>query len=193
MELTYGKKIGEYALDAACQSDLAQVIIVSRPQDGQVWLPLSFSEMVSKGRCTLTVCKEADKGMSYSIRHGLAEAEKSDPDGVMILLADQPFVSKEMINRLLESFCQNPRLDFIASSLSGIARPPIVFSRNLFATLKKLEGDQGARNILRNSELKGKLLEEKDETLFWDADTQEDVLRLKQKLKRMANMKELFT
>ena len=89
-------------------------------------------------------------GMSSSIKAGLAKLLKLDPeiDGVLITLMDQPLVTAEHLAGFIERF-RADRPNVIAAEYGGITGVPALFSRRLFDELLKLEGDQGARSIVR--------------------------------------------
>lgn len=66
--------------------------------------------------------------------------------------------------------------DFAAASFGGLARPPVVFSAAVFPLLCRLQGDQGARRLLREPGLRGITVAFADESLFIDIDTPEEYL-----------------
>lgn len=90
-------------------------------------------------------------GMSSSIRSGLARLIKIEPelDAVLISLCDQPFITSEMLNRFGEKFAATDAA-IIAAEYSDITGVPALFSRELFGELSRLEGDKGARDLIRD-------------------------------------------
>jgi molybdenum cofactor cytidylyltransferase len=91
-------------------------------------------------------------GMSSSIRTGLGKLLEIEPalDGVLISLCDQPKVSGEELNRFASTFSETGA-PMIAAAYGGTAGVPALFSRRLFDELSKLEGDKGARRLIRDS------------------------------------------
>lgn len=87
------------------------------------------------------------RGMGSSLRTG-AESVSSIASGVVILLADQPFVSADVINRLIEAAAADRRR-IVASAHRGVACPPAYFPRRFFPELTALEGDRGARSVIQ--------------------------------------------
>lgn len=67
---------------------------------------------------------------------------------VLILLADQPLISDRYLRRLLQRAEAAPDA-IIASEFSDKLGPPVLFPRRFFAQLARLDGDQGARSVLR--------------------------------------------
>lgn len=90
-------------------------------------------------------------GMSSSIKIGLAKLAEIAPeiDAVLISLCDQPYVTAEMLNRFGEKFAASCA-SVIAAKYNGIAGVPALFSRELFGELSRLEGDKGARDLIRS-------------------------------------------
>lgn len=89
-------------------------------------------------------------GMSSSIKTGLAQLIERSPDidAVLISLCDQPFVTAEMLNRFVEKFAAG-RAVVVAAKYNGVAGVPALFSRELFGELSRLDGDKGARDLIR--------------------------------------------
>lgn len=86
------------------------------------------------------------EGMSSSIRAGVARVVP-EAVGITLLLADQPFVTPSIIDRLLaEAVRQGRRI--AAFSYRGVVGPPAYFDRTLFAELCALSGDRGARVVI---------------------------------------------
>ncbi|MGB3756930.1 MAG: nucleotidyltransferase family protein [Rivularia sp. (in: cyanobacteria)] len=89
-------------------------------------------------------------GMASSIRAGIITIKESNPnlDGVIIALADQPLISEAVFNRLIQSY-QETRNIIIASTYDGVVGVPALFNNILFSELINIEGDKGAKNLMR--------------------------------------------
>jgi len=88
-------------------------------------------------------------GISSSIRVGLDELLKDDLNGVVVMLCDQPFVTPDVLNDLVDTHLQTGR-PIVASSYETSCGVPAFFTRELFPELISLTGDQGARRIILN-------------------------------------------
>jgi CTP:molybdopterin cytidylyltransferase MocA len=101
----------------------------------------------------------------------------------MVLLADQPLLRIDIINDLVLRYPMvyqgNNHGTFLAASFQGIPRPPIIFSPQMVPDLLKLEGDEGARRLLKKIELTGMLVEYENDADFFDVDTKDDYQWLK--------------
>ncbi len=88
-----------------------------------------------------------DYPMSASLACGVTAAAGRDASAVMIALADMPLVSAGHVIRLVENF----RGSRIASRDGAHLAPPAIFGRQWFGRLRALDGDKGARALLRRA------------------------------------------
>ncbi|MBB5325027.1 xanthine dehydrogenase accessory protein pucB [Anoxybacillus tepidamans] len=173
------KAIGSVSLYTAVTSELDHVFVITREDDPLDWIDYGLRTEKLRNRWTVVPCREAGKGQSFSLKAGLCKAEEEKADGVVVLLADQPFITTDMINELIFQYEQHlntdEQLDFVASMFQGVLRPPVLLSKRLFQSLKTLKGDVGAQQMIRqNSNLNGISITYKDRKAFFDIDTKED-------------------
>ena len=86
------------------------------------------------------------EGLSSSIRLAVSWAEERC-DGLLLLLGDQPLVSYNTLNRLLEEFMRGDSI-VVAVSKDGTPVNPAIFHKSLFHELASLSGDVGAKEII---------------------------------------------
>jgi molybdenum cofactor cytidylyltransferase len=87
------------------------------------------------------------EGMGRSVRLGVARAKELGAEAVVIALADMPRVTAVHIRRLLEVADGN---DAVVASSDGVQPgPPAVFGAARFDHLLALNGDGGARELIR--------------------------------------------
>ena len=117
------------------------------------------------------------RGMSGSIRTGLEKILEFNRriNGVLIMVCDQPFVSAELINQIIETYKKMGSL-IVACEYAGTLGVPALFSDRLFPQLLKLKNVGGAKKIIKQfkSQTTSVLF---DEGVF-DIDTPEDYLKL---------------
>ena len=89
---------------------------------------------------------EFSQGMSSSIRIGI-EALAEDTQAAIIMLADQPFIDRGVIERLIHTYVMS-KARIVACEYGGVRGAPVLFDRALFLELLLLEGDQGARQVM---------------------------------------------
>ncbi|HET6545974.1 MAG TPA: nucleotidyltransferase family protein [Rhodanobacteraceae bacterium] len=91
-------------------------------------------------------CDHRD-GMASSLRAGL-HALDVDCAAALVLLTDQPLLDVAHLLALRERWRAQP-LGAVASGYAGIVGVPALLPRRWFDALMRLEGDRGARAVLR--------------------------------------------
>lgn len=110
------------------------------------------------------------KGLSTSIVEGVKHIQSKPYDAVVIMLADQPQVDTSYINKLMDTFDENPE-HIIASKYSNVFGVPAIFPKSAFEQLLKLKGDKGAKTFLNSEKAKVIAI---NTTQFIDIDTPKD-------------------
>jgi CTP:molybdopterin cytidylyltransferase MocA len=95
-----------------------------------------------------------ESGIAGSVRAGVEALQRQWPDAeaVMILVCDQPRLSAGHLHSLIASYRGATEPAIVASRYGGIAGIPAIFPARQFPRLRALEGDAGARFLLRNPE-----------------------------------------
>jgi molybdenum cofactor cytidylyltransferase len=88
-------------------------------------------------------------GMGTSIRAGLAAVlANSSPPAILIMLCDQPAVTTELLNQLIDRHTSDPAL-IVACEYDRIAGVPALFDASLFTELQNLPDSAGARLLIQ--------------------------------------------
>lgn len=111
-----------------------------------------------------------EKGQSTSVRKGVEVLEKNC-DAIMFFLADQPFISQNLVRSEIEAF-GNLGPEILVPVFDVARGNPVIFSKSCFKELKILEGDQGGRAIFKNHKIYELPWAEKEENK--DIDTLEE-------------------
>ncbi|MHA1128070.1 MAG: NTP transferase domain-containing protein, partial [Alphaproteobacteria bacterium] len=91
------------------------------------------------------------EGMAASIRAGMA-ALSENCDAVIVALADMPEVNASHINALTAAFDPTERREICrAMTVDGTPGLPVLFGRRFFETLGSLQGDRGARDVIKDA------------------------------------------
>lgn len=92
---------------------------------------------------------EWEEGMASSLRVGLdAVLRLSRADAVVIFLGDQPDISEEVVNGLIEARRSTKR-QAIVPKYRYVWGNPVLVERSLWPRLMSLEGDEGAKRLLQ--------------------------------------------
>jgi molybdenum cofactor cytidylyltransferase len=154
----------ERALRVAREAECAPLVVVLGAGYAQV---LGNSLL---GDAVQVINDKWEEGMASSIRLGVGSLgfAAKDAEGVVVMTCDQPSVTAEHLRALMKDG------GLKASHYAGRNGVPAYFPREYFGRLLELEGDHGARELLRSApfvELMGGEL---------DVDTPEDLERMRE-------------
>ncbi len=90
---------------------------------------------------------EPERGMASSVVIGTEQAMKSDPDGILYAVGDQPRVTEKTVNALLDAFLKDPTR-IVAPVANGRRGNPVLFPKDLFGELLQLSGDVGGSQVI---------------------------------------------
>ena len=165
------KPILQHVINNAHQSMLDEVIVVLGHNSEAIEKQIDWR--------TARVVENLDyqQGQSSSVKSGISEinAEKS---AALFLLADQPLVTFELINRIIDHYKQS-RSDIIVPRFKGKRGNPVLFKRSYFDELSTLPGDSGGRLLFQKYSDQISFLDMPDGSIIVDIDTPEDYLELK--------------
>lgn len=115
---------------------------------------------------------EFEKGQLSSLLRGLSALENSPVDAIMVLLVDHPFVTGEVIRKLVQRFCEDSP-PIVIPTCRGRRGHPVIFSRVLFPELKSAQLSEGAASVVRKHAHEIVQLDVGDEGVLIDIDTPE--------------------
>jgi len=111
-------------------------------------------------------------GQSCSIKLGV-EKSSLNTEGFMFFVGDQPFITEDMINSLIESF-EGSNCNAVVPLYNGVRGNPVIFLSKFRDKLLSLSGDIGGRKLLM--EIGTDIVEVPfdNETMGFDIDTPEE-------------------
>ena len=83
--------------------------------------------------------------MGTSIASGVA-ALHADSDAVLVALGDEPMLGAASLRRVVERY-RAGGYPIVVPTYKGTRGHPVLFDRAVFAELRELTGDQGARSV----------------------------------------------
>jgi CTP:molybdopterin cytidylyltransferase MocA len=116
---------------------------------------------------------DAARGMSASLGAGVA-ALPPGCAGVMVLPADMPGIATQDLARLLAAFADGPGRILRGAAADGRPGHPVLFPADLFPELRRLEGDEGGRVLLRRHAARVTLVPLPGDRAVLDLDTPAD-------------------
>jgi molybdenum cofactor cytidylyltransferase len=166
-----GKTLLEIAVEAA-QSSLADSCVIVLGANADL-----IVEKIRNTKVDQVINENWESGMASSMQKGLKYLiEKSDPDQVILMLSDQPFVDSNIINSLIENKI-NYDNEIIACSYNGTLGVPVLFTKKYFPELLSLTGNEGAKKLVMAHQDDLHTIDFPKGAI--DIDTMEDYLNLK--------------
>ncbi len=133
----------------------------------------SLRPLLPEEDLTLIENKNFQQGMSTSIAAGVTALSPSS-DAVFICPADMPFIQATHFKTLATAFDPENGTHICMPVYKAQHGHPVLFSKEYFAPLKTLHGDQGARSILKTAKQNTAQLEAPSNTIHIDLDTKQD-------------------
>ena len=143
-----GESLLRRAVRLALEAGCAPVVVVLGFEAERMRAEL---EGLAATQVRAVVNAEWAEGMGSSLRCGVEAVRGMEPiaDALLVLVCDQPRLTVEHLRRLLERHREG-RAAITASVYAGKTGVPAVFRQELFGELAGLEGDRGARELIRS-------------------------------------------
>jgi molybdenum cofactor cytidylyltransferase/nicotine blue oxidoreductase len=136
-----GRPLVSWALDAAGASGLMPVLLVVGHEADTV-------AEVAPRDVEVVVSTEWRQGIAHSLRAALgALSGRPAVDGLCIGLADQPLVGVDAYRRVSAAY--DDGADFAVATYDGVRGNPVMLRRSRWGEAMRLDGDEGARVLLR--------------------------------------------
>ncbi len=159
------KTILDHVLDYVRASTVDDVVVVLGAHADEIRAQVRFVE-----RTVLNA--DLAGGMSTSIQAGL-RALPQDAEAALIVLGDQPFVTPQTIDRLIEEY-RRSRPGAVIPTWRGVCGNPVLVDRSLFDEMLAIRGDIGCRAIFDGHPQSIVKVPVDDRGVLMDIDTQED-------------------
>ena len=111
-------------------------------------------------------------GLATSLKAGIAALPESC-DGVLICLGDMPRLAAPLVARLIAAFAPEQGQSIVVPTCGGQRGHPVLFGRAFFDSIRRLEGDIGARQLLSSYPEAVVEVETDDPAILLDIDTPE--------------------
>jgi molybdenum cofactor cytidylyltransferase len=165
-----GEPLISHAVDAALASRAANVIVVTGYQAARVRAALAGRDVGFAHN------RYFARGLSSSLRRGLRALDPAI-DGALICLGDMPRISAADLDTLIAAFARADRP--ICVPVRGRRRGnPVLWPARHFPVLRALQGDVGARPLLRRYAREVVRVAMPDAGVTYDVDTPADLSRV---------------
>ena len=142
-----GRSLIRGAVEAARDAGCSPVVVVLGSQAKAVRREIDSLEVRA-------VVNDAwREGMGGSVRAGITDlvGTEEEIEAVVLTACDQPRLSADVLRRLIEAYLgrEDRTATMAACAYAGTLGAPALFAREEFGRLLALEGDRGARDLLR--------------------------------------------
>jgi molybdenum cofactor cytidylyltransferase len=166
-----GETVVSRAVRAASSAALDPIIVVLGHEANLVRAALAGLP------CRMIWNPDHARGKGTSLQAGIAEVERETTAGAaVVLLADMPFVTAEMIARVAARDPVAPA-PMVVSRYGEVNAPPILYDRSLFAELLTLPEQACGKEMVRRHGHEATILDWPERTLA-DIDRPEDYQRI---------------
>lgn len=166
-----GQSLLQYQIQVAADANAGPTVVVLG----------AYAELlknqIEHNNVHLVVNAEWAEGMASSIRCGVKCLTEINPsaEGAILMVCDQPYVNVPLLNDLITAH-QKTGKPIITCSYGNTFGPPTLFHKCMFPELLQLEGDVGARNVIRQHAGDVEVILFPEGSL--DVDTEADYLKL---------------
>lgn len=127
------------------KAKVEDVIVVTGHQGTEIGAALAGIDV------RLVPAEDYASGLSASLRTGL-DALPDGIDGIVICLADMPFLTARHIDRLIAAFDPVEGREICVPTRNGKRGNPVVWSMRFASEMKAIRGDTGARHLIGENE-----------------------------------------
>lgn len=166
-----GRPVLQHVLDAAAEAGLDEVVVVLGHRADDVAAALALPP---GARTVLN--PDYATGQASSMRTGLAAAGESS-EAALLLLGDQPAMRPADIRAVVDAY-RSGAGPIVQGSYRGVPSHPVLFDRRVWPDLLAVEGDRGAREVIK-AHPDRVVRVELDGDVPADLDTMEDYERMK--------------
>jgi len=134
----------------------------------------------------LVINENYKMGQFSSFQVGV-RALSEDIAGAFLALVDQPQIGADVIRSVLASFSANPE-QIVIPAYRGKRGHPTLFPRRLFEEISAAPTSISARDILAAHQADILEVDVQDESIMWNINTESDLERVQQRVKKMRRM-----
>jgi molybdenum cofactor cytidylyltransferase len=138
-----GSTIIEKSVDTLLASKIDELIVVLGHQAQAILRKLGTR------RLKAVVNPRYRMGMSTSIRTGIGQVS-STSEALLIALADQPLIERDLIDHLIDTYGRNPQ-GIVLPTYKGKRGHPVILNSNRYrGEIETVVGDAGCRPVLEH-------------------------------------------
>ena len=139
-----GKTLLQHAIDEAATAEIQQILVITGANANEV------SASIVNNKIEIIFNDDWQEGMASGIVAGITRLTSlyNDVDKIIIAVCDQPFIT----SALFEQLYQMQRIigkGIVACAYADTLGTPVLFTKKYFDQLLSLQGDEGAKKLLK--------------------------------------------
>ena len=158
------KPIYMYIVEKVLDLKVDKIICVTQYEE--------IKESLLNTNINVVMNENSSLGISSSIKLGINFDKNAD--GYMFMVCDQPFISRETLNSVIDNFINGDK-GIICVAYGDNKGNPVIFSKRYIDELLSLEGDNGGKRILREHLNDLSIVDVDSAIELVDIDTQEEL------------------
>jgi molybdenum cofactor cytidylyltransferase len=136
------KTLLQHILDEAKNAKLDPVICVTGYEAERI------AESIADTGTTIVYNKQWPEGMGTGISAGIKQVLNTAVDSVILAVSDQPHVTAELFRTMVANMDESKK-GIVACSYAGTLGTPVLFKKKYFNQLIALNGQEGAKHIVK--------------------------------------------
>lgn len=137
-----GQSLLSHTVEVCLSANIGDVVVCLGSNAGPI------AATIDQHPIEVVTCPMWDEGLGSAIAYVVASVGTNELDGVLIVLADQPYLTADVLLHVMQKAKATTCLISACTYAEGQG-PPVYFDKSLFDSLKKLSGDGGAKPIVR--------------------------------------------
>jgi len=126
--------------------------------------------------CLTAINPDYEQGINSSLKTGVSGLP-AEAGAAMVMLADMPFVTPEMIAAMIDRY-RSTEAPLVISDYEGVNAPPMLYDRSLFAELLAMTGEGCGRQVVKRHRHEAEVISWPASALA-DLDVPEDYERMR--------------
>ena len=160
-----GRALIDWPLDALRQNRMSQLVLVLGHDAAEIQRTANLSGI------DVVLNPDYAQGMSTSLQCGLATL-RAEISSVLVITCDQPLVSGAHLEKILDTGASGD-YPIVATDYGDYSGVPMLLARSVWPMAETIQGDQGARVLLRLRPDLASYVSSEDPAMSLDVDTPE--------------------
>ncbi|MBO9604601.1 MAG: NTP transferase domain-containing protein [Paenibacillaceae bacterium] len=175
-KLPSGASLGSVGLGVLLAGGCDRIAVAVRFGDPLHWLTDGQRLAAITGKINIVPCPDTATGLSRIVKRGVRALLPDVPDALLIVSADQPFITPALLGQLRAAFAANPGIDYSVCGCGDTLLTPAILSAPMFTALFRFEGEIEAKRLFHNPQFQRTVVRLSTPAPLAGVETEEDLL-----------------